>query len=208
MNTECFIKSFMLIAVILLILSCLQNTEMFAEIDFTKIESKKSVSTNLTIGNEVYYFISYDQLNNNNKAKVIDALLKDKIFMDSRENENDVKKGIFYKTPVFLASAGQIASLTNNAQLKFMLTAEAGAYVLTPEVSGVIAADKYLFFNKDSKMIYYAKEGPNNQIVNINKNGFVKALKPEKTSAYSDLSLHTFALGTDNDKLNVNITQT
>ncbi len=207
MNTECFVKSFMLIAVILLILSCLQNTETFAEIDFTKFQSKKPISVNLTIGNEVYYFISYDQLNNNNKSKIIEALLKDKTFMDSRENENDVKKGIFYKIPVFLASAGQIATLTNNAQLKFLLTAEAGAYVLTPEISGVVAADKYLFFNKDSGLIYYAKEGPNNQIVNINKNGFVKALKPEKASAYSDVTLHTFSLGTDNDKLNVNITQ-
>lgn len=207
MNTECFVKSLMLIAVILLILSCLQNTETFAEIDFTKFQSKKTISVNLTIGNEVYYFISYDQLNNNNKSKIIEALLKDKTFMDSRENENDVKKGIFYKTPVFLASAGQIATLTNNAQIKFLLTAEAGAYVLTPEISGVVAADKYLFFNKESGLIYYAKEGPNNQIININKNGFVKALKPEKASAYSDVTLHTFSLGTDNDKLNVNITQ-
>jgi hypothetical protein len=208
MNSECFIKSLMLIIVILLMLSCLQNTENFGEIDFTKIQPKKAIPINLTIGNEVYYFISYEQLiKEENKSKIIDALLKDKTFMDSRENVNDVKKGNFYKTPVFLASAGQIGTLTNNEHIKFVLTAEAGSYVLTPEISGRVTADKYLFFNKESGLIYYATEGPNKDIVYINKNGLVKALKPEKASAYSDVTLHTFGLGTDSDKFNLNITQ-
>jgi hypothetical protein len=88
-----------------------------------------------------------------------------------------------------------------------VLTAEAGSYVLTPEISGRVTADKYLFFNKESGLIYYATEGPNKDIVYINKNGLVKALKPEKASAYSDVTLHTFGLGTDSDKFNLNITQ-
>jgi hypothetical protein len=189
-------------------LSCLQNTESFGEIDFTKFQPKKAIPINLTIGNEVYYFISYEQLiNNENKSKIKEALLKDTKFMDSRENKTDIEKGTFYKTPVFLASAGQIGTLTNNAQMKFLLTAEAGAYVLTPEISGLVVADKYLFFNKESGLIYYAKEGPTDQIIYINKNGFAKPLKPEKASAYSDVALHTFGLGTDSDKLNVNISQ-
>ncbi len=206
MNTECFIKSFMLIAVILLMISCLQNTENFAEIDFTKFQPKKSVAINLTLGNEVYYLVSYDQLSNANKGKIIDVLLKDSKFMDSRENENDVKKGIFYKTPVFLASAGQIANLTNNAKLNFMLTAEAGAYALTPEVSGIVAADKYLFFNKDLGLAYYAKEGPNSDIVHVNKNGFRKSFGTQKSGQFSDLNLNSFILS-DSEKLNVNISQ-
>lgn len=213
MNTECFIKSLMLIVVFLLIISCLQTTEKFSEIDFTKIQIKKSIAINLAMGNEVYYLVSYEQLNNATKEKIIDILLKNEKFMDSRENKNDVKKGIFYKIPVFLASANQIVNLINGGNLNFMLTAETGVYALTPEISGIIAADKYLFFNKDLGFAYYAKEGPNSDIVHINQNGFVKSFGIQKLEELSIINLSSLALITDTtnttntEKLNVNIRQ-
>ena len=207
MNTECFIKSLMLIIVILLMISCLQTTENFGEIDFTKIQPKKSIGMTLTTpANEVYYLVSYDQLNKDKQEAIRKKLLEDATkFIDLRDSKSDVEKGTLYKTPVFLVGAGQIDSLTNS-KLNFVLTAEAGAYALTPEISGTVIGDKYLFFNKDLGLAYYAKEGLNSDIVYINKSGFVKSFGIQKSGPFSNLNLNTFLLS-DSDKVSVNISQ-
>ena len=207
MNKECLIKSFMLFFVILLILSCLQTTEKFAEIDFTKIQPNNPIPISLTLGDVVYYLISFEQLSEENKNKII-KILRDKTtdlgkkFMDFRENETN---GDFYKTPVFLVSHSQISALKVE-KLSFILTSDKGDYALTPKIKG--AGDKYLFFNKELGLAYYAISGPNSDIVHINKNGFVKNFGLQKSGPFSEMNLNSFIQDdkiADNDKLNVNI---
>ena len=208
MDTECFIKSFMLIAIILLMLSCLQTTEKFTPIDFSQFKINKSIAMNVTLENDIYYFVSFDQLNNDYRNKIIEILSNDPNFMDPRENINDVKQGLFYKTPIFLVNATQINIMTNTAKLNFLLTSESGAYALTPQIAGITIADKYLFFNKDLGLLYYAKDGPNSDIIHINKNWFIKPFRTNKLAPYSDMNLMSITLVNDNEsKLDINISQ-
>lgn len=172
MNTECFIKSFLLIVVIFLIISCWTNKETFVEIDFTstslveKIKEYKPIELEL---NNTHVFVSFDQLKEEHKKIVIDKLKNNSDFMVG-ETIQDVEKGIFYKTPVFIFDKNEV----NDNKLNFVLIPESGSYALSPVLPNKNSGEKYLYLNKELGLIYYAKTGPNNDTIHINNDGFVK----------------------------------
>lgn len=173
MNTECFIKSFMLIAVILLMISCWTDTEKFANIDFTsqslvdKIKKNNPFELEL---NNTHVLVSFDQLKEEEKKIIIDKLKDNSKFMDYRENKQNVEKGIFYKTPVFVVPKNEVVL---NNKLDFVLTSDSGAYALTPSISNKDLKNTYLHFDEDLELLYYSVVGGNSKIVYINDNGFV-----------------------------------
>lgn len=173
MNTECFIKSVMIIAVILLIVSCWTNTESFTNIDFTspslinKIQKNNPFEVEL---NNTHVLVSFDQLKEEEKKIIIDKLKNDLKFMDYRENKQNVEKGIFYKTPVFIVPKNEVVS---NNKLDFVLFSDSGAYALNPSISNKNLKDTYLHFDEDLELLYYSVIGGNSKIVYINDNGFV-----------------------------------
>ena len=176
MNTECFIKSFLLIIVIFLIISCWTNKETFAEIDFTssslieKIKGKKPFELEL---NDTYFFISFDQLKDEYQKIVIDKLKNNSEFM-IRETIQDVEKGIFFKTPVFISFKKDVSA---NNKLDFILVSDSGAYALNPYINESLRSklqDKYLYLNQDLGLLYYSKIGPDKDSIHINNDGFVK----------------------------------
>jgi len=175
MNTECFIKSFLLIAVIFLIIKCWSNNEPFANIDFTsailaeKIKKFKPVELEL---NNTYVFVSFNQLKEDQKKIVIDKLKNDTNFMDSRELKQDVEKGIFYKTPIFIVPKNE--ALSN--KLDFILISEGGTFALSPRINNTTQDEEFVYFNKNLGLLYSARTGPNNDTVHINDDGFVNLL--------------------------------
>ena len=84
MNTECFVKSFLLIAVIFLIIKCWSNNEPFANIDFTSVvlgeKIKKFKPVELELDN-THVFVSFNQLKEDQKKIVIDKLKNDTNFL-------------------------------------------------------------------------------------------------------------------------------
>ena len=199
MNTECFIKSFLLIAVIFLIIKCWSNNESFANIDFTlpslagKVQNYKPVELKLSNINELefnkldddkkkdyekdykYVFVAFDQLNKEKRKNITDKLKDNSEFMNL-ETIQDVEKEIFYKNPIFLVTERELES-NNIKKLDFILIPESGSYALSS------SENKYLYFNEKLGLTYFAKNGPNNDLILVSSNGFVKLFGLEENWA-------------------------
>jgi hypothetical protein len=171
MNSECMIKSLLLFSVIFLIIKCLFNKETFVNIDLTseKISEKikKFKPVEVEIDND-YVFVTLRQLEKDKQKLVIDKLLNDSKFMDVKESKEEVEKGFFYKTPIFLVPKKEVIS---NNKLNFILISVSGAYALSPK-SDKILDQEYLFYNEQLGLLYSARGGSNDDIVRINQDGF------------------------------------
>lgn len=171
MNSECMIKSLLLFLVIFLIIKCLFNKETFVNIDLTseKISEKikKFKPVEIEIDND-YVFVTLRQLEKDKQKLVIDKLLNDSKFMDVKESKEEVEKGFFYKTPIFLVPKKEVIS---NNYLNFILISVSGAYALSPK-SDKILDQEYLFYNEQLGLLYSARGGSNDDIVRINQDGF------------------------------------
>ena len=171
MNSECMIKSLLLFLVIFLIIKCLFNKETFVNIDLTseKISEKikKFKPVEVEIDND-YVFVTLRQLEKDKQKLVIDKLLNDSKFMDVKESKEEVEKGFFYKTPIFLVPKKEVIS---NNKLNFILISVSGAYALSPK-SDKILDQEYLFYNEQLGLLYSARGGSNDDIVRINQDGF------------------------------------
>jgi hypothetical protein len=171
MNSECMIKSLLLFLVIFLIIKCLFNKETFVNIDLTseKISEKikKFKPVEVEIDND-YVFVTLRQLEKDKQKLVIDKLLNDSKFMDVKESKEEVEKGFFYKTPIFLVPKKEVIS---NNYLNFILISVSGAYALSPK-SDKILDQEYLFYNEQLGLLYSARGGSNDDIVRINQDGF------------------------------------
>ena len=172
MITECFIKSFLLISVIFLIIKCWSNNENFADIDFTvnniieKIKNYKPFELEL---NNNYVFITFNQLKEEEKQIVIDQLKDNSNFMDIREIKQQIEKGVFYKTPIFLVPKNKVNS---NNKLDFVLVNYEGVYVLSPRPNYPIQKEEFLYFNEKLGLLYSCIDGATKDLVRINENGF------------------------------------
>jgi hypothetical protein len=165
------IKSLLLFSVIFLIIKCLFNKETFVNIDLTseKISEKikKFKPVEVEIDND-YVFVTLRQLEKDKQKLVIDKLLNDSKFMDVKESKEEVEKGFFYKTPIFLVPKKEVIS---NNKLNFILISVSGAYALSPK-SDKILDQEYLFYNEQLGLLYSARGGSNDDIVRINQDGF------------------------------------
>ena len=172
MITDCFIKSFLLIFVIFLIIKCWSNNENFANIDLLDNQISEKIKKNIPFElklNNNYVFITFDQLKKEEQQIVIDLLKDDPNFMDVREMKDGVKQGIFYKTPIFLLPIDKVES---NNKLDFVLVNYEGVYVLSPRPNYPIQKEEYLYFNEKLGLLYSCIDGPTKDIIRINENGF------------------------------------
>lgn len=186
MNTECFIKSFLLIAVIFLIIKCWSNNESFADIDFTLASLAEKIKNYIPVElelNNTHVFVSFNQLNKENQ-EIIKGKLKDNSEFMIQETIQDIEKGIFYKNPIFIVSKDE---LVESKKLNFILIPESGSFALSPVLSDKNLGDHYLYFNEKLGLIYYSKNGPNNDLILVNSDGFVKLFGLEEKWANTNL---------------------
>jgi len=192
MYTECFIKSFLLIAVIFLIIKCWSNNESFASIDFTSAKLAEKIKNFLPVKLDLYdaelnkyVFATFNQLNEDNQKIIIDKLKDNSEFM-VKETIQDVEKGIFYKNPIFIV-ADPNNKLNNSEKIDFILIPESGSFALSPVIPNKNLGDHYLYFDKKIGLIYYSKNGPNNDLILVNSNGFQELFGLEKNWSNTDL---------------------
>jgi hypothetical protein len=172
MITKCFIKSFLLIFVVFLIIKCWNNNETFTNIDLTDENISNKIKNynpfELELDNK-YVFVTFNQLNEKERKNVIDILKNNSNFMDIREIKQQVENGIFYKTPIFLVPKDKVIS---NNKLDFVLISESGDYVLSPRPNYQIQKEEFLYFNETLGLLYSCVDGPPKDIIRINQNGF------------------------------------
>jgi len=172
MIMDCFIKSFLLIFFIFLIIKCWSNNENFANIDLFNDEISKKIKKYIPFKLELnnnYVFITFNQLKEEEKQIVINLLKDNPNFMDVREMKDSVKQGIFYKTPIFLVPKDEVES---NNKLDFVLVNYEGVYVLSPRPNYPIQTEEYLYFNEKLGLLYSCIDGSSKDIIRINENGF------------------------------------
>lgn len=161
MNTDFLIKLFILFGVIYLILECTCINEHFT------YDTNNPVSINIKNNDDEMTFVDFSQLNDNIKNNIIDKLIKTEYL--TKENEIEIKKGIFYKNPIFLVNKKDLSNYTNlsDTNIKFNLINDDNDFILIPIINNNIKTNQYLYSDDKLGIMYFSEHGKNKHLVKI-----------------------------------------
>lgn len=174
MDAQNIIKTILLIGIIYLIISSLTNVS--EKFELTGFNSNLPLKLNMYDSNFVkYIFISFNQLKPEIRNLISTTLLNNKPFMDARENQDNVKNNIYYKSPLYIIKEGEYdkyADSKNN--LLTYLVSDSGNYILTPEINKIKQSNKHIYNDPELNMMYYTVDARSKYIIRVNTSEFVE----------------------------------
>lgn len=161
MDTNFLIKLFILFGILYLMLECTCVNEHFS------YDINKPVTIKLKNKDDEMVFIDFSQLNDNIKNNIIDKFIKTEYLI--KENEIEIKKGIFYKNPIFLIYKKDLSKYTNlsDTNIKFNLVNDENNFILIPIINGNIKENQYLYSDNNLGIMYFSEHGKNKHLVKI-----------------------------------------
>jgi hypothetical protein len=148
--------------------------------------------------NDMYVFVGFNQLNENYKNIIIPKLLTNNNFMIQKEKQDHIISGKFYKTPVFIVKTSLLNEISDGKKLDFIMIPidNINNFALTPVENNIPIHDKYLYWDENIDILYYASSGDSRFSVNVVNNQFAKPKNIE--NKYDQLDLKSFATNTTN----------
>ena len=155
-----------------LVLSCWNYSENLTE----NFESSDKVIINMTVNDENYIFVSFNDLNDKYK-KIIKDKLKDNEKFVKNETPLNMNKGIYKKTPIFIIKSSDAENIIKSSDDDYKYLILSLSKFANNTFRFKNDNQEYLYHDENMEMIYYARSGNANNILLINQdisNNFVK----------------------------------